>query len=61
MDKDNETKGAERGNQMSAAKETKTLTNIQTLLMFDTGIGDEGVQVIMASDSFSKLKTFRVT
>jgi hypothetical protein len=44
-----------------ALAETKTITNIQTLLMFDTGIGDEGVQVIMASESFSKLKTFRVT
>ena len=40
---------------------TKTLTNIETLLMFDTGIGDAGVKVIMDSESFQKLKTFRVT
>ena len=40
---------------------TKTLVNIETLLMFDTGIGDAGVKVIMESPAFNKLKTFRVT
>jgi hypothetical protein len=40
---------------------TKTLSNIETLLMFDTGIGDAGVKAIMDSAAFAKLKTLRVT
>ena len=40
---------------------TKTLVNIETLLMFDTGIGDAGVKLIMDSEAFQNLKTLRVT
>ena len=40
---------------------TKTLSNVETLLMFDTTIGDAGVEAIMTSGSFPKLKTLRVT
>ena len=40
--------------------ETKTLINIESLLMIENYLGDEGVKVIMNSKSFIKLKTFRV-
>ena len=43
-----------------ALAETKTLTNVETLLMIENYLGDEGVKVIMDSKSFIKLKTFRV-
>ena len=33
----------------NALAATQTLTNIETLLMFDTGIGDAGVEAIMKS------------
>jgi hypothetical protein len=40
---------------------TKTLTNVESLLLFDTGIGDAGVKEIMESAAFANLKTLRVT
>jgi len=40
---------------------TTTLTNVESLLLFDTGIGDAGVKAIMESEAFSKLKNLRVT
>ena len=40
--------------------ETETLINVETLLMIENYLGDEGVKVIMESKSFTKLKTFRV-
>jgi len=39
---------------------TKTLVNVETLLMIENYLGDEGVRNIMESESFVKLKTFRV-
>ena len=44
-----------------ALANTKTLLNIETLLMFDTFIGDKGVEALLKSDSLSKLKTLRLT
>ena len=43
-----------------ALAETKTLINIETLLMIENYLGDEGVKMIMESKSFTKLKNFRV-
>ena len=40
--------------------ESKTLANIETLLMIENYLGDEGVKMIMESKTFTKLKTFRV-
>ena len=45
---------------IKALAETKTLVNVETLLMIENYLGDEGVQNIMESKSFIKLKTFRV-
>ncbi|TDJ53166.1 MAG: hypothetical protein E2O43_02250, partial [Nitrospina sp.] len=44
-----------------ALANTKTLLNIETLLMFDTFIGDKGVEALLKSESLSKLKTLRLT
>ena len=43
-----------------ALADTKTLVNVETLLMIENYLGDDGVKNIMESDSFIKLKTFRV-
>ena len=44
-----------------ALANTKTLLNIETLLMFDTFIGDKGVDALLKSEGLSKLKTLRLT
>ena len=43
-----------------ALANTKTLLNIETLMMFDTFIGELGVQALLDSKSL-KLKTLRLT
>ena len=44
-----------------ALANTKTLLNVETLLMFDTFIGDQGVDALLKSEGLSKLKTLRLT